>query len=90
MSKKPLRASQRETKWFSSESDNQMVDIALGKNESRISYLEALKCLDKLKRFCMQEDFDYTPATEWVCSLDNFTNSKLYSKQLKISDLLNQ
>ncbi len=90
MSKKSLRASQRGTKLFSSGSDNQVVGIASGKNDSRVSYLVALKCLDKSKRFCIQEDFDYTPATEWICSLENFTNSKLYSKQLKISDLFNQ
>ncbi len=70
----------------SSDSDNQVLEIAQGENESRISYLEGLKVLDKLRRFCIQEDFDYSPVTECICSLEKFTNSKLYSKQLKISD----
>ncbi len=35
---------------FSSDSDNQVLDIAQGENESRISYLEGLKALDKLRR----------------------------------------
>ncbi len=71
----------------SSDSGNQVLDIAQG--ELRISYLEGFKVLHKLRRFCIQEDFDFTPVTEWICSLEKFTNSKLYSKQLKISDLFN-
>ncbi len=40
------------------DSDNQVLDIAQGESESRISYLEGLKVLEKLRRFCIQEDFD--------------------------------
>ncbi len=71
---------------ISFESDNQVVDIAPRENEVRASYLEALKGLEKLRRFCIQEHFEYTPATEWMCSSGNFTNSKLYLKRLKMSD----
>ncbi len=71
---------------ISSESDNQVVDITPGENELRVSYLEALKGLEKLRGFCIQEHFDYTQSTEWMCSSGNFTNSKMYLKRLKISD----
>ncbi len=71
-----------------SESDDQPEDIVAGE-ELRVSCLDAINCIDKLRKFCIEQGLDYSPAAEWFCSTENFATSKLYSKQSKITDFFN-
>ncbi len=50
----------------SSESDDQPEDIVPGE-ELNVSCHDAIKCIDKLRRFCIEQGLDYTPAAEWFC-----------------------
>ncbi len=69
----------------SSKSDDQPEDIVPGE-ELSVSCHDAIKCIDKLRRCGTEQDLDYSPAAEWFCAMENFATSKLYSKQLKMTN----
>ncbi len=58
----------------SAESDDQPEDIVPGE-ELSVSCHDAIKCADKLRRCCTEQDPNYSPAAEWFCSIENFSTS---------------
>lgn len=64
-----------------SKSDERLAEIKQEKKELPISGRDIIVALDKLRCFCIEQDFDYAPVSDWICSLVQFVNSKLLPKK---------